>query len=359
MDVLIAGGGTGGHLFPGIALAQEIRRRDSNSRILFLGSPRGLEVRAVPRAGFELKLLPVSGLRGLGVARIFVGLIRLPISLLKAIFIVGRFRPQVAISCGGYAAGPGVLAAWLLGVPCIVLEQNALMGTTNRLLGKLATRIMASLPIERGNSDKVRVLGNPVRPDLLSVREKSYNPKSPLELLVFGGSQGARALNEVMMELAPLLVREQTQIQITHQTGQADFERVKRAYEDAGLSGVTVLPFIDDMKSAYEKADLILSRAGATTIAEATVCGRPLLMVPFPYAVDDHQSENAKAVEAGGGGIQLPQATLDHESLHDLLNNLLEDPKRLSMMASNSKIMGKPDALRSIVDAIETEIVNV
>lgn len=359
MNVLIAGGGTGGHLFPGIAVAQEIRRRNADSRILFVGSPRGLEVRAVPKAGFELELLPVSGLRGLGVRGILLGLFRLPIAVFKAFFLVLRFRPQVAISCGGYAAGPAVLAARIMGVPCIVLEQNALMGTTNRILEKMATKVMASLPIEGVDPQKVAVLGNPVRADLLPIREEPYEPKTPLELLVFGGSQGARALNDVMMELAGLLVSNQTAIRITHQTGAADLERVTQAYKSAGFTNVDVLPFIDDMATAYQKADLILCRAGATTLAEVTVCGRPLLMVPFPYAVDDHQSENAKAVEASGGGIHIPQSELTAESLYQLLSELMSVPQRLVAMAAHSRRMGKPQALRDIIDAIEKEVANV
>jgi len=359
MDVLIAGGGTGGHLFPGIALAQEIRRRNPDSRILFVGSPRGIEVRAVPKAGFDLELLPVSGLRSMGLKGVILGLIRLPIAIFKAFFLVLRFRPQVAISCGGYAAGPAVLAARLLGIPCIVLEQNALMGTTNRILAKMATKIMASLPVKGANPDKVEVLGNPVRPDLLPIREKEYQPKSPTELLIFGGSQGARALNEVMMEVAPLLVKADTAMRITHQTGTADFERVKQAYADAGFNNVTVLSFIDDMASAYEKADLILCRAGATTIAEVTVCGRPMIMIPFPFAVDDHQTANAKAVEDRGGGILLPQSALEPNRLFQLFNELVDVPDRLIAMAIHSKNMGKPEALRDITDALEQEVAHV
>ena len=359
MDVLIAGGGTGGHLFPGIALAQEIRRRDPDSRILFVGSPRGIEVSAVPKAGFDLELLPVSGLRGVGVMGILKGLMRLPVSVVKAFWLVARFRPQLAISCGGYAAGPAVLAARLMGLPCVVLEQNAIPGTTNRILGKLASRIIASLPVEGFAPEKVAVLGNPVRSDLIAIRDVAYAPGSPVELLVFGGSQGARALNEAMMEVAPALVEAGTPLRITHQTGEADCERVRQAYADAGLREVEVLPFIDDMASAYAKADFILCRAGATTIAEVTVCGRPLIMVPFPFAVDDHQTANARAVEAGEAGICLPQGELNASRLFQLLSEMVTEPERLMQMAANCHRMGKPEAVQDITDALEQEVAHV
>ena len=359
MDVLIAGGGTGGHLFPGIALAQELRRREPDSRILFVGSPRGIEVTAVPKAGFDLELLPVSGLRGMGIKGRLLGLLRLPISLLKAFWVVWRFRPQLAVSCGGYAAGPAVLVARLLGIPCVVLEQNAVPGTTNRILGHLATRIIAALPIEGFTPEKVAVLGNPVRSRFLEVRERPYSVGDKRHLLVFGGSQGARALNEAMMKLAPLLAQADFPVTLLHQTGQADLERVRQEYDRAGFEGASVVPFIDDMATAYSTADLILCRAGATTIAEVTVCGRPMIMVPFPYAVDDHQTKNARTVEESGGGICLPQPELSAERLMDIFRELFGDSNKLEAMASNCRALGKPHAVSDIADALEQEVSRV
>ena len=306
-----------------------------------------------------MELLPVSGLRSMGLRGRLLGLLRLPVALLMAFRVVWRFRPELAVSCGGYAAGPAVLMARLLGIPCVVLEQNAIAGTTNRILGHLATRIIAALPMEGFSGEKVAVLGNPVRAGLLEVRERRYVPAERRRLLVFGGSQGARALNEAMMELAPMLVAEGVPLTVVHQTGEADLKRVGEAYRSAGLEEALVVPFIDDMAGAYASADLILCRAGATTIAEVTVCGRPMIMVPFPGAVDDHQTKNAKAVEEKGGGICLPQSELCAAGLMALLRELIGDGTKLMTMASSARALGKPQAGVDIADALEKEVKRV
>ncbi|MBI5511896.1 MAG: undecaprenyldiphospho-muramoylpentapeptide beta-N-acetylglucosaminyltransferase [Deltaproteobacteria bacterium] len=353
MDVLIAGGGTGGHLFPGIAVAEEVRRRDPAARVLFVGTARGLEVKAVPKAGFELALLPVSGLRRTGLLGLCLGLLRLPGALFGALRLVRGFRPQVAVSVGGYAAGPAVLAARLLGVPCVVMEQNAVPGFTNRVLGRLARRVLAGLPPTGLPADKVTVVGNPVRADLLRVRGSAYAPHRPLKLLVFGGSQGARALNEVMIGAAAALEAQGVALEITHQTGGADCERVRAAYAAAGVQGPRVLPFIDDMATAYDEADLVLCRAGASTIAELAVCGRPAILVPFPFAVDDHQSANARALAAAGGAVHLPQAEMSCGRLTELVAALAREPERLRAMAAAAHRYGQPDSAATIVTALE------
>jgi UDP-N-acetylglucosamine--N-acetylmuramyl-(pentapeptide) pyrophosphoryl-undecaprenol N-acetylglucosamine transferase len=352
-DVLIAGGGTGGHLFPGIALAQEVRRRDAEARVLFVGTARGIETRAVPKAGFELALVPVSGLRRMGLLGFVTGLFRLPWALVRAFAVVRRFRPDIAVSVGGYAAGPAVLVSRILGVPCVVMEQNTVPGFTNRVLGKLARRVFAGLPTRGFAVSKVRVLGNPVREDLLAVREHPYQPGQPPRLLVFGGSQGARALNEAMMAAAADL--RAAGFRIVHQTGEADCERVKVAYENAGLEA-DVQPFIYDMANAYRDADLVLCRSGAMTIAELTVCGRPSVLVPYPFAVDDHQTANARTLADAGAAVFLPQTELTAARLVELLSELLGAPQRLSDMAAQSLAAGKPDAVRDIADALEQEV---
>jgi len=355
-DVLIAGGGTGGHLFPGIALAQELRRRDAEARVLFVGTARGIETRAVPKAGFELALVPVSGLRRMGLVGFVTGLFRLPWALLRAFTVVRRFRPDIAVSVGGYAAGPAVLVSRVLGVPCVVMEQNTVPGFTNRVLGKLARRVFAGLPTRGFAPGKVRVLGNPVREDLLTVREHPYQPGQPPQLLVFGGSQGARALNEAMMAAAADL--KSAGFRIVHQTGEADSERVEAAYAEAGLEA-DVRPFIHDMASAYREADLVLCRSGAMTIAELTVCGRPSVLVPYPFAVDDHQTANARTLADTGAAVFLPQTELTATRLVELLGELLAAPERLSEMAALSRAVGKPDAVRDIADALEQEVSRV
>jgi UDP-N-acetylglucosamine--N-acetylmuramyl-(pentapeptide) pyrophosphoryl-undecaprenol N-acetylglucosamine transferase len=357
MTVMIAGGGTGGHLFPGIALAQELRRRDPKGRIVFVGTARGIETRAVPKAGFELELLPISGLRRTGIAGALLSLARMPWALVRAVQLVRRLSPAVAVSVGGYAAGPAVLAARLCGVPCAVMEQNAIPGFTNRLLGKLARRVFAALPTEGFAAGKVVVLGNPVRTDLLSVRDAPYAPRSPRRLLVFGGSQGARALNEAMLGLLPRLADGSLRLDVTHQTGQMDYDRVRAAYEAAGVKA-RVTPFIDDMAGAYRDADVVLSRSGATTLAELTVCGRPALLVPYPFAVDDHQTKNARTVAERGAAVLLPQPELTAERLAHELSALSGDEQRLVAMAAAARAAGHPEAAAQIASSLE-EIASV
>jgi len=352
MNVLIAGGGTGGHLFPGIAVAQELRKTRPHARILFVGTARGIEVRAVPRAGFDLALLPVSGLRRTGFFGLVRGLLLLPLALFKAVALVLRFKPQVAVSVGGYAAGPAVLASRILGVPCAVMEQNAIPGLTNKVLGKMSQTVFAALPSTAFDPQKLRVVGNPVRSDFVPVRSKVYTPHEIPQILVFGGSQGARAINEVMMDLAPLIAERQVSWKIIHQTGKHDHERVAKAYSEAGADTMEAVPFIDDMAVAYERADLVVSRAGATTIAELTVCGRPAILVPFPSAVDDHQTKNARTLERSGAAVLVPQPKLSAPGLLDLLSQLLNSHDRLVAMAQAARECGHPDAAKEIADGL-------
>jgi len=355
MRVLIAGGGTGGHLFPGIAVAEELRRRSGQNSVLFVGTARGIETRAVPKAGFALQLLPVSGLRRKGLLGFVRGILRLPLAMVQAVRLVRGFKPDVAVSVGGYAAGPAMLAARLTGVPCFVMEQNAVAGVTNRILGRLARRILAGLPPKNLPAHKVTVVGNPVRRELLAVRDEPYAAHTPMRLLVVGGSQGARALNEAMMVVAPTLSARGCALEILHQTGSADWERVQQAYKDANLKSVEARAFIDDMAAAYRRADLVLCRAGASTMAELTVCGRPSILVPYPFAVDDHQTANARTLAEAGGAIHLPQSDLNVEQLATLLVELAESPSRLASMAQVAHAAGKPDSATTIVDWLERE----
>ncbi|MEZ4272025.1 MAG: undecaprenyldiphospho-muramoylpentapeptide beta-N-acetylglucosaminyltransferase [Myxococcota bacterium] len=352
MDVLIAGGGTGGHLFPGIALAQEVRRRDAQARVIFVGSRRGIEAHAVPKAGFEVEFLPISGLRRKGFTGAMKGLAQIPWAMGHALRVVHRFKPQVAVSVGGYAAGPAVLAAKLLGVPCVVMEQNAIGGVTNRILSRIARTVFASMPTQGFDARKVSVVGNPVRSDLLAVRSVPFQVGSPLHLLVFGGSQGARALNDVMLEIAPELVRG-GRWQVTHQTGTADFERAKKAYALLDTDAINAVPFIDDMAAAYAQAHLVISRAGATTLAELTVCGRPAILVPYPFAVDDHQTKNALTLAQTGAAILVPQHELTATGLLKHLQGLADTPQRLVDIAQRAHAAGHPYAARDIVDALD------
>lgn len=355
MDLLIAGGGTGGHLFPGIALAQEMRRRNPDARILFVGTKRGIEVRAVPKAGFALACLPVAGLRGVGLLAFILTMMRLPLALLRAFLLVWRHRPQVAVSCGGYAAGPAILAAYLCGVPCFVLEQNAIAGVTNRILGRFARRVIASFPVKGFAKDNVVVLGNPVRDELLGVREIPYRPQQPLRVLAFGGSQGAVVINNTLIEVIKQLRAKGSQVTLVHQTGPRDYERVVSEYSKSGVSGVIKTPFIDDMASAYRQADLVICRAGATTLAELTICGRPAILIPFPFAAGDHQRINAETLAQAGAAICLPQTSLGTEKLCEMVLALEKSSETLVEMAASARNLGRPNALGDIADAIEEE----
>jgi UDP-N-acetylglucosamine--N-acetylmuramyl-(pentapeptide) pyrophosphoryl-undecaprenol N-acetylglucosamine transferase len=362
MNILIAGGGTGGHLFPGIALAQELRRRHPTARIVFVGTARGIEVRAVPKAGFELKLIAVSGLRNMQLQRLLKGLVKLPWSLVQALRIVQSLKPQVAVSVGGYAAGPAMVAARLLGVRCIVMEQNAIAGITTRLLAQLATRVIAAMPCPQLPPDKTAVLGNPVRQDLLPIRAAPYSPRVPLRLLVLGGSQGARVLNDAMLQLLPLLQAAPTsqqpllRLHIVHQTGLADAARVAAAYAQSGLPNAGAVAFIDDMATAYAQADLLLCRAGATTLAEVTVCGRPSLLVPFAAAAGDHQSHNAAVLVRKRAAQLLPQETLTGAGLYKILSQLSQSPSKLASMAQAAHALGRPQAVQDIADVVLREV---
>ncbi len=366
MTVMIAGGGTGGHLFPGIALAQEIRRRHPTARLVFVGTARGLETRVVPQAGFELRLLAVRGLRNVGVKKLMAGLFRLPWSLLQAALLVRRLRPQLAIGVGGYAAGPAMLAAHLAGVRCVVLEQNATAGVTTRILARFAARVVAGLPCPELPAHKTLVLGNPVRAELQAVRAQPYRPQRPLRLLVLGGSQGARVLNDCMLGLLVELMRLQLPLQVTHQTGTADHAKVAAAYR-AALEGGTLAAgtalqasaFIDDMAAAYAGHDLVLSRAGATTVAELCVCGRPAILVPFAAAAGNHQAHNARLLVAAGAAQMILQADLRPAPLARCLAELALAPERLQAMAAAAHAMGRPEALSDIADVVLREMARV
>ncbi len=347
LRLLIAGGGTGGHLFPGIAIAEEVKRRDREAAILFVGSPFGIETQAVPKAGFELALLTISGLRRTGLWRRLLALARLPLALVQALKVVRAFRPHAALSVGGYAAGPAVLAARLTGVPTFVVEQNAVPGLTNRILAKMSRLVFVALPTRGFARAKIRELGNPVRASLAEVGALPYSPQSPPRLLVLGGSQGATALNDLMLRMAPRL---EGKWRVVHQTGAKEHTRVAEGYVER--KGFAAHAFIDDMAQAYREADLVLSRAGATTLAELNVCGRPAVLVPYPFAVDDHQTANAKVLQARGAALHLPQNDLTPETLLATLTILGEDPARLRQMAACSRALGRPQAAAAIVDHV-------
>lgn len=351
MRIAIAGGGTGGHLFPGVAIAEEFRRRDSASDVLFIGTNRGLEARVLPQIGFDLATLDVEGVKGRGIVRSVAALAKIPRSLLQSRRIIGRFAPDVVIGVGGYASGPAVLAAHFMGLPTAIAEQNAIPGETNRILGKFADRIFVSFPetARRFRPDRVRVTGNPIRAAITAAPKRARKPGDPLTLLVFGGSQGAHRINLAVLEALPHLAELKERIRIIHQTGKDDLERVKKGYGDHSM-GAEVLPFITDMASAYGKADLLVCRAGATSIAEITASGKAAVFIPFPHAVNDHQTKNAELLVNRGAAEMIPESELSGESLSGVIRRLAQSPAVIEEMGRKAAELGNVRAAADIVD---------
>ncbi len=348
MRMLLAGGGTGGHLFPAVALAQCLLEREPESQVLFVGTERGLEARVLPELNLPLETIDISGLVGKGAGERLALIPKLVRSLRQSRAILDRFRPDVVVGVGGYASGPALLAAKGRRLPVIIHEQNARPGLTNRLLGKLADRICLTYPESAGWFGRGTVVtGNPVRREL--TRHLPMPEGDPV-LLVFGGSRGARALNEGMLAALESMQNWKERLTILHQTGAEDFERVRSGYHEAGWEKVEVVPFISDMAAAYARAHLVLCRAGATTIAELTACGRPALLVPYPYAAADHQTLNARALAERGAALLLPQAEMTPGRLASLLQGLLADRPRLLDMAGAAHALGRPDAADRILD---------
>jgi len=354
MRVLIAAGGTGGHIYPGIAVAQEIMRRDASSKVHFVGTARGLETRLVPQAGFELSLIESAGLKNVSLSARVKGVALLPKSFLSARRLMRQFRPEVVVGAGGYVSGPVVLTAALTKLPTLVMESNALPGMTNRVLARFVDRAAVSfaqaLPYFRG---KAKVTGNPVRREFFEIPPKRREP-GKFSLLVFGGSQGARAINEAMVAALPKLKEVPGVLRIKHQTGTADFEKVKAAYAAAGWDDrADVRSYIDNMMTDFAAADLVLCRAGATTTAELIAAGKASIMVPFPQAADDHQRKNAEALQTAGAAKMILQHELSGDRLAAEIGRLVAAPDELNRMEEASRKLAHGDAAAAAVDMIE------
>jgi UDP-N-acetylglucosamine--N-acetylmuramyl-(pentapeptide) pyrophosphoryl-undecaprenol N-acetylglucosamine transferase len=348
--VVIAGGGTGGHLYPGIAVARELLRRKPGAVITFAGTARGIESRVVPREGFELDVLRSVGLKGSSPVALARGLGLLPLSGLDAWRILSRRRPQLVIGVGGYSSGPVVLAAALRGLPTMLLEQNAVPGLTNRLLARLVSAAAVTFePTMAYFGRRGFVAGNPVRPEFLAVDDREpRRAGAPPRVLIFGGSQGAHAINMAMVEAAPRLAAAGG-VDITHQTGERDLDVVRRAYADAGVAA-RVEPFLFAMDREMKDADVIVCRAGATTIAEVTAAARAAILVPLPTAADDHQRKNAEVLARAGAAELIEQKDLTGPLLAERIARLAADPARRQAIAAAAATFARPDAARVIVD---------
>ena len=349
MKIIIAGGGTGGHVFPAISIAQEISERDHGDEILFVGTKSGMENELVLKNGYQIEHISSRGFVGRGIFKTILALFSAFKGLLDSISIIRKSKPSVVLGVGGYVSGPFLLAASLLRVPTAICEQNTVPGVTNRILGKIVNIIFASYDssIQYFPSKKVLITGNPIRRDIISASNHS-RASDDLSVLVFGGSQGAYSLNRFLPEAFSKI--DQANISIVHQTGKKDFEFVKQLYSDNRVDA-KVLEFIDDMAGAYRDCDLIIGRAGAGTIAEITALGKPSILVPFPYAAHDHQLENAKVLQDHQAAVLIEDKDATPDNLALTLTELLYRDK-LNDMGTNARKLGRPEAAERIVDEL-------
>lgn len=336
MRIVIAGGGTGGHLFPGIAIAEAFKRRSASNRVLFITTGRPIESRVLSQTDFETVQIAAAGIKGMGLAGKLKALIKVPVGILGSLALFLRFRPHVVIGLGGYSAAPVIIAAWMTGIFRVIHEQNRIPGMTNRFLARYAHRIYVSFSDTDmgGYTEKIRAAGNPIRLEI--VEQMADKPKAaPPEaftVLILGGSQGAHSINTAVIEALPYLAASRM-YRFIHQTGTTDVEMVRQGYEKAGTES-RVDAFFDDMAACYADADLIVCRAGATSVAEVAAAGLPAIFIPYPHAADNHQYFNAKSLVDAGAGEMIDQAALDGRLLAERIDYYASnDPVRQEMQA--------------------------
>jgi UDP-N-acetylglucosamine--N-acetylmuramyl-(pentapeptide) pyrophosphoryl-undecaprenol N-acetylglucosamine transferase len=343
-NILIMAGGTGGHVYPALAVADKLK--EDGFTLFWLGTHKGLEANIVPNYGYPLLKINVSGVRGNGLLRLLFTPIMLIIALSQALMIMIKIRPVVVLGMGGFASGPGGIAAWLMRIPLLIHEQNAIAGMTNRILAPLAVSVLAAFPNAFKQSRKLNVIGNPVRNEITNIiePEKRYLNRDSglLKILVLGGSLGAKKLNEVIPETL-LAISSECKFDVKHQCGERHHATTEAAYREHNINAV-VLPFIDDMAEAYAWADIVICRAGALTIAELSACGVASVLIPFPYAVDDHQTENAKYLSTKGAATLIQETQLTVEKLKTILLKLYLSPEQLLQMAVKARELSKPHA---------------
>ena len=348
---IIAGGGTGGHLFPGIAIARELEKRFKEKEILFVVGHRKMESELLAQYGYRITSIDVEGLKGRGWKKGLSVMVKLPKSIFQSASTLKKFSPSLVLGVGGYSAGPVCLTARFMGIPTAIHEQNSYPGLTNRLLSRVVDRVFISFEESRdhlqGNS--VFLTGNPVRDELFSVDRMGAERKKPFTILVVGGSQGATAINKSFTETLEYLNAKGRNPEVIHQTGEADYQRVVDDYRERKLRG-ELSPFIQDMTTAYNRADVVVSRAGATTIFELAALGKPSILIPYPYAANQHQMINARSLVRVGGAEMILQNDLNTETLARILIKYMDDPLALKEMSTHTKKMARPNATRVIVD---------
>lgn len=351
--VLIMAGGTGGHVFPALATADCLRQQ--GVAVEWLGTAAGIEADVVPAAEIKLHCINVQGLRGKGKLSLLLAPLRLLQALSQALVVLRRVKPDVVLGMGGFASGPGGLAAWLMGIPVVVHEQNACAGMTNKILARLAKRVLEAFGGAFMGKVKTTVVGNPVRGDILNLvpPEKRFDGREgPLRLLVVGGSLGAKAINELLPQVLSVLPQGAVP-EVLHQVGKRNLTETETLYREAGLAeqeSIRVVPFIERMDEAYGWADLVLCRSGALTVSELSIAGVASILVPFPYAVDDHQTGNARYLAEAGAALLIQQHELNRDRLINILTEQLSDREVLLNMAQKARQLGQPDASQTVAD---------
>ena len=360
MRIIIAGGGTGGHLFPGIAIAEAFMEKDKKNEVIFVGTGKPFETSILSKTCFMYQSITAEGIKGLGLWNQIVSIVKIPKGVFDSIKIIKNFKPDLVLGVGGYSAGPVGLGAWLLGIKIVIHEQNILPGITNRILSHFADRIYVSFKNTKVEAfrccgaisqKKIHITGNPVRKEILECagNQKIYLGRAkPFTVLILGGSQGAHSINMAVIE-ALKFIKKKDKFFFLHQTGAADEEKIKNAYMSHGIS-CTIKAFFDDMAKQYGKADLIICRAGATTVAEVSAIGKGILFVPYPFAADNHQVLNALSLKNAGAAEMILQKDLSGKVLAEKIRHYASSPDALETMSSKIKELGRPDAAKAIVD---------
>ncbi|PLX52039.1 MAG: undecaprenyldiphospho-muramoylpentapeptide beta-N-acetylglucosaminyltransferase [Desulfobacteraceae bacterium] len=357
LRVVIAGGGTGGHLFPGIAIAQEFLAKNAENSVLFVGTGKPFEISILSETGFAHRRITSEGFKGRGVWNQIVSISKVPKGIIESILILKGFKPHIVIGVGGYSAGPLVMGAWLLGIKIVLHEQNILPGITNRILSRFADRIYISFAetIMGVTPNNIRFTGNPVRKEIVQCAEtlkkidiKTSKKEKKFTILILGGSQGAHSINMALLEALEYLEKREN-IFFVHQTGAQDETQVKRKYDEYGIESDT-RAFFKDMACQYQRADLIICRAGATTVAEIKAIGKGVIFIPFPFAADDHQVLNARSLEKAGAAEMILEKDLSGKVLAERIDYYVQQPEALQQMSSRSRDLGRVDAAAMIVD---------
>jgi UDP-N-acetylglucosamine--N-acetylmuramyl-(pentapeptide) pyrophosphoryl-undecaprenol N-acetylglucosamine transferase len=351
VKLLIAGGGTGGHVFPAMAIAREWLSRGSEREVVLVGTTRGIEMKLVPQAGLPLETLRVGGLKGKGGSTLLKNLFKLAPAMLDAARVFKKHKPIAAFGVGGYAAGPMLLTTWMRGIPNVIFEPNAEPGFTNKSLARISTRIATGYEISaRTWGAKAVVTGCPVRPEFLTIAQRS--PQKPLRVLITGGSQGALPVNRAFVDAMDFLVIRKNEVNIVHQTGERDYDAVRTAYARHEILA-EVVPFLDNMPERFAWADIIVCRAGAITAAEVAAAGRAAIFIPFGRATDSHQLRNAQEMARQGAGCVITEKELTGERLSKEISALLDSPQQIERMSLAARKLSWPNATRDIVNLIE------